>query len=91
MIKFLLVLTMVSAIAVSGCVQLTRKEAEDAKKTGGAVIGLFGLPPIIGETVVAAVLALTGAVAHKNGRRIERKCTRPHAKPTPHVHESDPA
>ncbi len=84
MIRFLLVLTMISAIGVAGCVQITRKQADDAKKTGGAVVGLFGLPPIIGETVVGLVLALTNVVAHKNGRRVERKCSRPHvAKPIP--------
>ncbi len=91
MIKFLLVLTMLCAIGVSGCIEITRKQADNAKKTGGAVAGLFGLPPIVGEGLVAIGLALTHTVAHKNGRRVERRCTRPHVKPTPIVHESDPA
>lgn len=90
MIRFLVVVTMLCAIAAAGCT-ITRKQADDAKKTGGAVVGLFGLPPIVGETLVAGFLALTHTVVHKNARRVERRCQRPHVKPAPHVHESDPA
>ncbi len=87
MIKFLLVLTMVSAIGAAGCT-ITRKQADDAKKTGGAVVGLFGLPPVVGESIVAGVLAVFTTVAHKNGRRVERKCARPHVPPVtrPTIH-----
>lgn len=78
MMKFLVVLTMIAATGVAGCT-ITRKQAEGAKETAGSVSRALGLPSFVGESIAAAVIALTCSVTgHKNGRRVERKCTRPH-------------
>ncbi len=93
MIRLLLVLTMISAICV-GCIQITRKQADAAQDTAGSISRAFGLPNFVGESIAAVIIGLTCTVTgHKNGRRVERKCTRPHVTkpaPLPHANERLP-
>ncbi len=56
---------------IAGC---TKREEANAKKTGGAVVGLFGLPPALGEGLVGLALLVSNTITHKNARRIERRC-----------------
>jgi hypothetical protein len=70
------------AFGMSAC---TKRDEEAAKKAGGVVAGLFGLPPGVGEGLVAVVIAashaITGKVCHTRGRRKERACQVPKASP----------
>jgi hypothetical protein len=70
-----------AAFSIFGC---TKRDEEAAKRTGGLVGGLFGLPPVVGESLVATALALSHAITaklgEKRGRRKERACHVPQAK-----------
>lgn len=72
------------AFGIWGCAPLTRGEQRDISRTAGAVGGLFGLPPIVGESLAAGILAASNAIVyklgHKRGRRKERSCQVPPAK-----------
>jgi hypothetical protein len=74
MTKLLITCVILCALVV-GCVHLTR-EQEAAIKAGGSVAApFFGLPPIVGESVAATLIAIiSGFAGHKNGRRKERTC-----------------
>lgn len=56
-----------------GCLRLTTAQEDGLKHGAGAAGTLFGLPPIVTEAVVTLILGITHVVAHKNGRRCERK------------------
>ncbi len=67
-----ILLAVLAILATTGC---TKREEAAAKKTGGAVGGLFGLPPMVGEGLVGLAFSVATAIAgHKNGRKKERKC-----------------
>ncbi len=74
-IKTLIII--VCLLAVIAAIQLivgcTSREEATAKKTGGVVSGLFGLPPAVGESLVGVALLVSHAFTHKNARRLERK------------------
>lgn len=69
------------AIIVLALFSCTARQEKDAKKAGGVVAGLFGLPPGVGEGLVALGLAVshvvTGKVCHSRGRKRERTCHLP--------------
>lgn len=74
-IKILIIIVCLLALIVgiqllAGCTQ--RQEA-DAKKTGGAVAGLFGLPPVVGESLVGLVLIVSHTLTHKNAIRVAHR------------------
>lgn len=82
-IRLLIVIVCLLALIVAihwlaGC---TQREEANAKKTGGAVAGLFGLPPAVGEGLVGLALLASHALTHKNARRIERRRHQPERKP----------
>lgn len=67
--------------AVMGLSSCTAREEANAKKAGGVVAGLFGLPPGVGESLVAIGLAITHTVTAKVSHRRGTRCqVRP---PTP--------
>jgi uncharacterized membrane protein len=76
----ILFLTLI-AFGLWGC---TKRDEEAAKKAGGVVGTFFGMPPVVGESVVGALLLLThtitAQVSHGRGRRRERSC---HVTPPP--------
>lgn len=80
------IIVLLSVLALFLAFGCTAREEANAKKAGGVAVGLFGLPPIVGESLVALVLAashaVTGKVCHGRGRRKERSCHIPKA-PTP--------
>lgn len=86
--KMAVTITVLLAIALllsmCGCKPLTRAERDHAAKTVGVVGGVFGLPPVVGESLAYAAIAAISAIAgHKNGRRKERKCALPKPKAAP--------
>ncbi len=63
----------------SGC---TKRQEATAKTAGAVVAGLFGLPPGVGETLVASVIAAGSYFGGKtHGRRSERRRAKPAVTP----------
>ena len=69
-IIFLLV-SVVVVFLFSGC---TKRQEDNAKATGAAVSRAFGLPPFVGESLVAAALATASYFGgKKRGSTVERR------------------
>ncbi len=73
--KYVIVILSLSlCLFAVGCHRLTPTQEAGIQHGTAAVGTVFGLPPIVGETLGAAIVGLIGAFAgHKNGRRCERK------------------
>jgi hypothetical protein len=69
----LLIISVTLCALLCGCTLWTRSQEKAARAGADAAGSLFGIPPLITDTVFTAALALTHYLAHKNGRRVERK------------------
>ncbi len=71
--KALLFFTVLSCLA-AGCERLTPTQEAGVRHGSGVVGTVFGLPPVVGESIGGVLVAVLGLFAgHKHGRRCERK------------------